>query len=114
MKNLPADTRDTVQSLGREDPLEEKTTTTPVLLSGKFHGQRSLVSYSPRGRKELNTTEHLSTQTHKHTQKDGLTSEKLTKEKDGVKGNILIPTIAETIFCRFVNNLFYGWCCVLR
>ena len=79
MKNLPADARDTVQSLGREDPLEEKTTTTPVLLSGKFHGQRSLVSYSPRGRKELNTTEHLSTQTNKHTKIDVLTSEKLTK-----------------------------------
>ena len=32
---------------------------TPVLLSGKFHGRRSLVGYSPWGREELDTTERL-------------------------------------------------------
>ena len=32
---------------------------TPVLLPGKFHGWRSLVGYSPWGRKELDTTERL-------------------------------------------------------
>ena len=31
----------------------------PVLLPGKSHGQRSLVSYSPWGHKELNMTERL-------------------------------------------------------
>ena len=31
---------------------------TPVFLPGKFHGQRSLVSYSPWGHKESDTTEH--------------------------------------------------------
>ena len=31
---------------------------TPVLLPGKFHGQRSLVGYSPWGCKESDTTEH--------------------------------------------------------
>ena len=36
-----------------------KWQSTPVLLPGKSHGQRSLVGYSPRGRKELNTTERL-------------------------------------------------------
>ena len=30
---------------------------TPVLLPGKSHGRRSLVGYSPWGRKELDTTE---------------------------------------------------------
>ena len=30
---------------------------TPVLLPGKSHGQRSLVVYSPRGRKESDMTE---------------------------------------------------------
>ena len=30
---------------------------TPVLLPGKFHGLRSLVGYSPWGRKELDMTE---------------------------------------------------------
>ena len=32
---------------------------TPVLLPGKSHGQKSLVGYSPWGRKELDTTEWL-------------------------------------------------------
>ena len=32
---------------------------TPVLLPGKYHGQRSLVGCSPWGRKELDTTERL-------------------------------------------------------
>ena len=43
----------------------------PVFLPGKFHGQRSLVGYSPRGHKESDTTERLSacacTRTHTHT-----------------------------------------------
>ena len=32
---------------------------TPVLLPGKSHGRRSLVGFSPWGRKELDTTERL-------------------------------------------------------
>ena len=32
---------------------------TPVFLPGKSHGQRSLVGYSPWGRKESDTTERL-------------------------------------------------------
>ena len=32
---------------------------TPVFLNGKFHGQRSLVGYSPQGRKESDITEHV-------------------------------------------------------
>ena len=32
---------------------------TPVLLLGKSHGRRSLVGYSPWGRKESDTTERL-------------------------------------------------------
>ena len=32
---------------------------TPVFLPGKSHGQRSLVGYSPRGHKKLNTIKHL-------------------------------------------------------
>ena len=37
---------------------------TPVFSPGKSHGQRSLVGYSPWGRKESDTTEQLSTHTH--------------------------------------------------
>ena len=35
---------------------------TPVFLPGESHGWRSLVGYSPRGRKELDTTERLNFQ----------------------------------------------------
>ena len=41
---------------------------TLVLLPGKFHGQRSLVGYSPWGQKESDKTELLSTYTHYRTQ----------------------------------------------
>ena len=48
-----------VQSLGREDPLEQETATHSVFLPGKFHGQRSLAGYSPWGCRELDTKEHI-------------------------------------------------------
>ena len=38
-------------------PWRRKWQPSPVLLSGKSHGQRSLVGYSPWGRKEWDTTE---------------------------------------------------------
>ena len=41
----------------RKIPWSRKWQPTPVFLLGKFHGQRSLVGYSPRGHKELDTTE---------------------------------------------------------
>ena len=56
VKNLPAVQETWVQSLGQEDPLEKEMATHAVLLPGKFHGQRSLVGYSPLGHKELDMT----------------------------------------------------------
>ena len=47
-----------VPSLGQEDPMEEEMETHSSIPAWKFHGQRSLVSYSPWGHKELNTTEN--------------------------------------------------------
>ena len=38
-------------------PWRRKWQPTPVLLPGKFHGQRSLVGSSPWGHKESDTTE---------------------------------------------------------
>ena len=43
----------------RKIPWRRKWQPTPVLLPGKSHGQRSLVGYSPWGRKESDTTERL-------------------------------------------------------
>ena len=51
----------------RKIPWRRKQQLTPLFLPGKFHGQRSLVGYSPWGHKQSNTTEGLSTHTHTHT-----------------------------------------------
>ena len=48
-KNLLAKAGDTVQSLGREDPLKEEVATHSTTLASEIHGQRSLVGYSPWG-----------------------------------------------------------------
>ena len=52
----PADFKDDIRMGCRK-----KWQPTPVFLPGKSHGQRSLVGYSPRGHKESDTTEQLST-----------------------------------------------------
>ena len=58
VKNPPAnagDTRDWFDPLVREIPWSRHPI--PVFLPGKFHGQRSLVSYSPQDHKESDMTE---------------------------------------------------------
>ena len=50
----------------RRCPWRREWQPTPVFLPGEFHGQRSLVGYSPWNHKELDTTEEL-THTHTHT-----------------------------------------------
>ena len=52
LKHMPAMQEIWVRSLGWEDPLEKEMTTHSSILA-------SLVGYSPRGRKELDTTEQL-------------------------------------------------------
>ena len=64
VKRLPTMRETWVQSLGWEDLLEKEMTTTPVFLSGEFHGQRSLVDYSPGGHKESDRTERLTLHFH--------------------------------------------------
>ena len=59
LKHLPAMQETWVRSLGQKDPWRWKWQPTPVLLPGESHGWRSLVGYSPRGRKESDTTEGL-------------------------------------------------------
>ena len=48
-----------VRSLGTKIRWRRKWQSTPVLLPGKSHGQRSLVDYSPWGREESDMTERL-------------------------------------------------------
>ena len=70
LKNLPAsagDTRDVGSISGlRRSPGVGKWLPTPVFLclENSFHGQRSLVGYSPWGHKESDTTEQLSIHTY--------------------------------------------------
>ena len=59
VKRLPAMRETQVPSWVGKIPWRRKWQPTPVLLPGKFHGQRSLVGYSPLGRKESDMTERL-------------------------------------------------------
>ena len=64
VKNLPAVQETQVQSLDWEDLLKKGLPTHIGFLPGEFHGQRSLVGYSPWGRKESDLTDRLNTHTH--------------------------------------------------
>ena len=57
VKNLPAMRETQLQSLGWDDPMEKGMAIPPGILPGEFHGQRSLVGYSPCCCKELDTTD---------------------------------------------------------
>ena len=59
VKHLSTMRETRVQSLGREDLLEKEMATHSILLPGKSHGRRSLIDYSPWGRKESDMTERL-------------------------------------------------------
>ena len=62
VKRLPAMWETRVQSLGQEDPLEKEMATHSSTLAWKIPGMEKpgrLQSYSPWGRKELDTTEQL-------------------------------------------------------
>ena len=56
VKDLPAMQETQVQSLVGDDPLDRNSYPLTVFLPGEFRGQSSLVSYSPWGRKELDST----------------------------------------------------------
>ena len=59
VKNLPAMQATQVQSLIRKIPWRRAWQPTPVFLAVEFHGQRSLVGYSPRGCKDSDTTQQI-------------------------------------------------------
>ena len=64
VKSLSVGQETQVRYLGWENPLEKgKATHCSILVSGKSHGQKSLVGYSPWGRKESDTTERLRAKT---------------------------------------------------
>ena len=67
LKRLLAMRETWVRSLDQEDPLEKEMATHSRFLPGKSHGRRSLVGYSPRGRKEPDATKQS------HERPEGLT-----------------------------------------
>ena len=73
VKNSPANAED-VKDTGfidpwvRKIPWKRKWQPTPVFLRGEYHGQRSLVGYSSRGCKDLDTIEHVHACIQAHTQ----------------------------------------------
>ena len=54
----------------RKIPWRRAQQPTPVFLPGEPHGQRSLAGYSPRGHKELDTTD-VALHAHKHGAEEG-------------------------------------------
>ena len=69
VKNLPVsagDTRDSLSPGVRKIPWRRKWRPAPIFLPGKFHEQRSLVTYRWWGCKEVDITEGLSTAGQKH------------------------------------------------
>ena len=67
VKSLPSsaeDLRDGFDPWVRKIPWGRAWQPTPVFWPGEFHGQRSLVGYSPQGRKESDTAERLTVSYH--------------------------------------------------
>ena len=56
VKSLHAMWETRVQSLDQEYPLDKEMETPSVFLTGKFHGQRSLMGCSSQDRKESDMT----------------------------------------------------------
>ena len=100
VKYLTAMWETRVQSLGRKYPLEEKWQPTPVLLPGEFYGQRSLVGYSPWGRKKWDTTERL----HFHFQNQ------LAKEAQGTNSlPVFLISLWECIRANSLQSCLTSW-----
>ena len=68
VKNLPEMQEIWVQFLVGKIPWRREWLSTPAFLAGKFHGQRSLVGYSPLGCREqlVHTCARAHTHTHTH------------------------------------------------
>ena len=85
---------------------------TPVVLPGKFHEQKSLAGYSPWGRKESDTTEHSTG--IGHTQKQRilhLTAVSLpsssSKHQVMVSFTVFLPASTEKCFCSLIEHLWF-------
>ena len=71
-----------VQSCGQEESGSRKRQPTPVFLPGEFHGQRSLVGYSPWGHK---VTHDQRTEQQTLPRSGGSFSDRLRRKKKRAK-----------------------------
>ena len=80
VKNLTAMQETWVQSLGQNIPWRREWQHTPVFFPGEFHGERSLVGYSPWGHRvghDWVTNTHTHTHTHTHVNYTTIKMEKM-------------------------------------
>ena len=105
VKSLPAVPETWVLSVGWEDPLEKKMQPTLVFLLGKFYGQRSLVSYSPRDCKGSDTTEQL---THIYTQHSEVCPGQSIKSESESEVAQSCPTLCDPVDCRPPGSCVHG------
>ena len=83
VKNLPAVLEIWVKFLGQEDTLEKEMATHSSILTWRIPWQRSLVGYSPWGRKELDMTEQLQIHTYIHLERKTMTNlDSILKSRD--------------------------------
>ena len=105
VKSLPTTWETQVRFLGWENPVQKEWQPTPVFLSGKSYGWRSLVGYSPWGHKQSDTTERLSLThsltassrlSHTHTLTQHLikkeSASKNNNKKDEMNGKLSVNT----------------------
>ena len=93
----------------RKSPWRRKWQPTPVFLPGESHEERSLAGYDPRGRKESDRTEQLSTQ-------PGIVSFESPNPQQGLSGPrtyvkvivALCPTLWDPMDCSPPGSSVHG------
>ena len=97
--------RDSVAGLGRS-PGGGKWQFTPVILPGKSHGQRSLAGYSPKGCKDVHTTEQPPRQTqvlNKYCWMNGDEASNLNETQ--VRQDLIISPVKKQKWANCIHNL---------
>ena len=89
LKRLPPMRETWVDPWVGKIPWGRKWQSTPVFLPGESHGRRSLVDYSPGGRKESDTTERL----HLTSPKEAALQMQLTNVLMGCLGGAVVKNL---------------------
>ena len=85
---------------------------TPILLPGKFHGQRSLAGYSPWGCKTLDTTKHAQLSTNREAGgRAQIVEIQTSAEGTGLEGAAVSEEDTTWLLPRVMENLLTGFSC---